>query len=55
MNIAAKNMNDTMLNFFGHLTEIHIFATASGTFYLQLVPVVLMEPLKALNEQKVHR
>lgn len=55
MNIATKNMNNTMLNFFGHLTQIHIFATASRTFDLQLVTVVLMEPLKALDEQEVHR
>jgi hypothetical protein len=54
MNISAKNMDDTMLNFFGYLKQVHIFATAGGTFYLQLAAVVLMEPLKALNEQEIH-
>ena len=54
MDIAAKNMDDTMLNFFGYLKQIHIFATASGTFYLKLVTIVLMEPLKTFDEQEVH-
>ena len=54
MDIAAKDVDDTMLNFFGDLEQIHIFSTAGGTFYLQLVTVVLIEPLKALDEQEVH-
>jgi hypothetical protein len=55
MYITAKDMNDAMLNFFGYLKQIHIFPTAGGALYLQLVTVVLMESLKALDKQEVHR
>jgi hypothetical protein len=55
MYITAKDMNDAMLNFFGYLKQIHIFPTAGGALHLQLVTVVLMESLKALDQQEVHR
>jgi hypothetical protein len=55
MYITAKDMNDAMLNFFGYLKQIHIFPTAGGALHLQLVTVVLMESLKALDKQEVHR
>jgi hypothetical protein len=55
VNIAAKDMDDTMLNFFGHLEEIHIIPAAGGALDLQFVTVVLIEPLEALDKQEVHR
>ena len=55
VNIAAKDMDDAMLNFFGHLEEIHIVPAAGGALNLQLVTIVLMEPLEALDKQEVHR
>jgi hypothetical protein len=54
VNIAAKDMDDTMLNFFGHLEEIHIIPAASGTLNLQFVTIVLIEPLEALDKQEVY-
>ena len=55
VNIATKDMDDAMLNFFGHLEEIHIIPAAGGALNLQFVTIVLMEPLKALDKQEVHR
>jgi hypothetical protein len=52
--IAAKDMGDAMLDFFGYLEEIHIIPTAGRALHLQFVTIVLMEPLEALNKQKVH-
>lgn len=54
MNIAAKDMNDTMLNFFGNLKQIHVVPTAGGALHLQIITIILMESLKALNKQEVH-
>ena len=53
MYITTKDMNDAVLNFFGYLKQIHVFPTAGGALHLQLITVVLMEPLKALDEQEV--
>lgn len=50
MNVAAKNVDDTMLDFFGYLEEIHIIPAASRTFHLQFVAIILIEPLNALNK-----
>jgi hypothetical protein len=55
VNVAAKDMDDAMLNFFSHLEEIHKITTAGGAFNLQFVTIVLIEPLEALDEQEVHR
>ncbi len=55
MDVPAENMDDPVLNFFGHLKQIHVIAAASGTLHLKFIAVVLMEPLKALYEQKVYR
>ena len=55
VNIAAKDMNDPMLNFFCHLEEIHIIPAAGGALNLQIVTIVLIEPLEALDKQEVHR
>lgn len=55
MNVAAKNVDDSMLNFFGYLKEIHIIPAASRALHQQFVAIILIEPLDALNEQKVHR
>ena len=55
VNIAAKDMNDAMLNFFGHLEEIHIIPAAGGALNLHFVTVVLIEPLEALDKQEIHR
>jgi hypothetical protein len=55
MDVSAKNMDDPMLNFFGHLKQIHVIAAASGTLHLNFIAVILMEPLKALYEQEVYR
>jgi hypothetical protein len=54
VNIAAKDMDNAMLNFFGYLEEIHIFPAAGGAFHLQFVTIVLIEPLEALDKQEVH-
>ena len=54
VNVAAKNVDDTMLNFFGYLEKIHIIPAASRTFHLQFVAIILIEPLNALNKQKVY-
>jgi hypothetical protein len=55
VNIAAKDMDDAMLNFFGHLEEVHIIPAAGGALNLQFVTIVLIEPLEALDKQEVHR
>lgn len=55
MDVPAKNMDDPMLNFFGHLKQIHVIAAASGTLHLKFIAVVLMESLEALYEQEVYR
>jgi hypothetical protein len=55
VNVAAKDMDDAMLNFFGHLEEIHIIPAAGGALNLQFITIVLIEPLKALDKQEVHR
>ena len=55
VNIAAKDMDDAVLNFFGHLEEIHVIPAAGGALNLHFVTVVLIEPLKALDKQEVHR
>ncbi len=55
MDVPTKNMDDPVLNFFGNLKQIHVVAAASGTLHLQFIAVVLMEPLKALDEQEVYR
>jgi len=54
VDIAAKYVYDAMLDFFGDLKQIHIFPAASRALHLQFVTVVLVEPLKALDKQKVH-
>ncbi len=54
VNIAAKYMDNAMLNFFGHLEEIHIVPAAGGALNLQFVTIVLIESLEALNKQEVH-
>jgi hypothetical protein len=54
VNIAAKDMDDAMLNFFRYLEKIHIFPAAGGALHLQFVTIVLMKPLEAFNKQKVH-
>ena len=55
VNIAAKDMDDPMLNFFCHLEEIHIISAAGGALNLQFVTIILIEPLEALDKQEVHR
>lgn len=55
VNIAAKDMDNAMLNFFCHLEKIHIIPAAGGTLNLQFVTIVLMEPLEALDKQEVDR
>ena len=55
MDVPSKNMDNPMLNFFGHLKQIHVIAAARGTFHLNFITVILMEPLKALYEQEVYR
>lgn len=55
VNIAAKDMDNAMLNFFCHLEEIHKIPAAGGTLNLQFVTIVLMEPLEALDKQEVYR
>jgi hypothetical protein len=55
VNITTKDMDDAMLNFFGHLEEIHVIPAAGGALNFQFVTIVLVEPLEALDKQEVHR
>jgi hypothetical protein len=46
LKIAAKDVNDAMLDLLGNVRKVHVVAAASRTLYLNLVAIVLIESLK---------
>lgn len=55
IHILSKYVDDAMLDFFCNLVEWHIVTTPSGTLDLEVVPIVLVEALKRLDQEEVGR
>lgn len=55
LDIAPEDMDDTMLDLFSHVREVHEVAAPSWTLDLHLVTVVLVEPLETLDQEEIDR
>lgn len=53
LDIATKDMDDTMLDLLGDVGKVHVIAAAGGTFDLEFVSVVLVEALEGFDEEEV--
>lgn len=53
VHVASKDVNETMLDLFSDLGEVHVVAAASRALDLEVAAVVLVEALKGLDEQEV--
>lgn len=51
--ISGKEMLQSVLDFFRDLAQMHLDATASGAFNLEIRPIEEVETLERLNQQKV--
>lgn len=53
--VPREDMYDAVLDLLRHAEEVHELARACGALDLDVVAVVLIKPLQALDEQEVHR
>lgn len=53
LNIAPKDVDDTVLNLLRNFDEVHVFATACRAFDLKVIPIILIKSLKTFDEQEV--
>lgn len=53
--IATENVDDPVLDLFCDLNEVHVITAASWALDLQLITVVLIEPLQTLNQEEIDR
>lgn len=51
--VTSKDVNDSVLNLLSDVGEIHVIAATSWAFNLHFVSVILVEPLKTLDEDEV--
>lgn len=50
LRVTTEDMDDPVLDLFRNLNEVHVIPTASGALDLQVIAVVLVEPLQALDQ-----
>lgn len=55
LGVTSKYMDDTMLNLLSDIGQIHVVTATRRAFDLQIITVVLIEPLQTLNQEEVHR
>jgi len=55
IHIPPKDVDNAMLDLFCNLAQWHSVATPSGALDLEVVPIVLVEALKRLDQQEVGR
>lgn len=53
LDVTSKDMNDTVLDFFRSAKQVHVITTSTRTFDLQIITVILMEPLQGFDEQEI--
>lgn len=52
--VTSEDVNDTVLDLFSDVGEVHVVPTAGRALYLDLVSVVLIESLERLNQEEVY-
>ena len=53
--ITTEDVDDPVLDLFRDLNEVHVIPAASRALDLQVIAVVLVEPLQTLNQEEVDR
>ena len=52
--IATKDMDNAMLNLFCDVRQVHVLAASCRALDLEVISVILVEPLQRLYEKEIH-